>query len=284
VHGAACFVLRASCGVRRAVTMILSALVLTVIAFGVSILTFFAGFGLGTLLMPAFALFLPVEVAVAATAIVHGANNVFKVALLARQARRHVVLAFGLPAIAAAIVGAYLLSQLAGDHALGVWYPFGLTATITPVKLVLGALIVVFGLFELLPPLRALRAPAGWLPLGGILAGFFGGLSGHQGALRAAFLSRVGMSPGEFVATQSVLGLMVDASRLLVYAVTFLAGSRAAGQAAIPWPLVIVATIGALAGAWVGRSLLPKVTLPRLQLLVGALLIAVGIALAGGLI
>ena len=264
--------------------MIGPSIVLALIAFGVSILTFFAGFGLGTLLMPAFALFLPVEVAVAATAIVHGANNVFKVALLAKQARRHVIVVFGIPAVAAAIVGAYLLGQLAGQTAMVVWHPLGRTAAITPVKLVLGALIVVFGLFELLPSLRKLRAPAGWLPIGGLLAGFFGGLSGHQGALRAAFLSRLGMPPSEFVATQSVLGLMVDASRLLVYTVTFLTGAGTARDAGIPWMLVTVATAGALTGAWVGRALLPKVTLPRLQLLIGVLLVAIGLALGAGII
>lgn len=264
--------------------MITAAVVLAAVAFAVSILTFFAGFGLGTLLMPAFALFFPVEVAVASTAIVHGANNVFKVLLLFRQARRSVIVAFGLPAVVAAIAGAALLGYLAGEHAIVTWSPLGREARITPVKAVLGTLIVVFGLFELVPRLRGLRAPAHWLPLGGLLAGFFGGLSGHQGALRAAFLTRVGMAPAEFVATQSVLGLMVDASRLVVYAATFFTASAAAGPAGIPWMLVAIATIAALTGAWIGRSLLPKVTIPRLQLFVGVLLIAVGVALGLGVI
>lgn len=261
-----------------------AAVVLALVAFGVSILTFFAGFGLGTLLMPAFALFLPVEVAVASTAIVHGSNNVFKVALLARQARRGVIISFGIPAVVAAAAGAYLLSRLAQEQTLATWSLLGREAQITPVKLVLGLLIVVFGLFELVPRLRRLRAPAHWLPIGGLLAGFFGGLSGHQGALRAAFLSRVGMRPPEFVATQSVLGLLVDLSRLFVYAMTFLLAGRAAGGADIPWGLVAVATAGALTGAWVGRALLPTITIPRLQLMVGVLLVAVGSALAAGVI
>lgn len=54
-------------------------------------LTLYSGFGLGTLLLPVFALFFPAEVAVVATAMVHGANNVFKVSLLGRQADREVV-------------------------------------------------------------------------------------------------------------------------------------------------------------------------------------------------
>ena len=47
-------------------------LLVAAVALCVSGLTMYSGFGLGTLLMPVFALFFPIEVAVAATAIVHG--------------------------------------------------------------------------------------------------------------------------------------------------------------------------------------------------------------------
>ena len=63
-----------------------TAIALAVAAFGTSLLTLFSGFGLGTLLLPAFAFFLPLEVAVASTAVVHAANNLFKVGLLAGDA------------------------------------------------------------------------------------------------------------------------------------------------------------------------------------------------------
>ena len=53
-------------------------LVVALVAFFASSLTLFSGFGLGTILMPAFALMMPVEVAIAATAVVHLANNLFK--------------------------------------------------------------------------------------------------------------------------------------------------------------------------------------------------------------
>jgi uncharacterized protein len=264
--------------------MLLSAVFLAIVAFGVSVLTFFAGFGLGTLLMPAFALFLPAEVAVASTAIVHFANNIFKVSLLARFARRDVVIRFGMAAMLAAFAGAAVLNLLAFEAPLATWSFFGRTATITPVKLVLGVLIVAFGIFELNPSLGRLRLPPSWLPLGGLVAGFFGGLSGHQGALRTAFLTPLGMAPREFTATQSVLGLMVDAARLVVYGATFLAAGRSASSTSIPWGLVVAATAGALAGALTGRALLPKVTVARLQLLTGVLLVSVGAALASGVI
>ena len=46
----------------------------------------YSGFGLGTLLMPVFALFFPVPVAVASTAVVHLASNLFRLAFTGRQA------------------------------------------------------------------------------------------------------------------------------------------------------------------------------------------------------
>jgi len=71
----------------------------TGVALFVSALTLFSGFGLGALLMPAFALFLPtVPVAVAATAVVHLANNLFKLALVGRKADGTAVVRFALPA------------------------------------------------------------------------------------------------------------------------------------------------------------------------------------------
>ena len=52
----------------------------------VSGLTLFSGFGLGTVLMPVFALFFPLPLAIAATAVVHFANNIFKFGLMAKLA------------------------------------------------------------------------------------------------------------------------------------------------------------------------------------------------------
>ena len=79
------------------------------VAFLASGLTFFSGFGLGTLLLPAFALFLPIEHAVALTAVVHFLNGLFKLGLVARHADLAIVLRFGVPAIIASFGGALVL-------------------------------------------------------------------------------------------------------------------------------------------------------------------------------
>ena len=132
-------------------------------------LTMYSGFGLGTLLLPVFALFYPVEVAVVATAVVHGANNVFKVSLLGRHADWEVWLRFGVPAIVFAVAGAWSLGALAGLRTLVGWEFGELAGTTTPLKLLMGGLIFAFALFELLPRLRHLRFERRYLPLGGVM-------------------------------------------------------------------------------------------------------------------
>ncbi len=259
-------------------------LLLSGTAFCVSLLTLFSGFGLGTLLMPVFALFFPVEIAVASTAVVHAANNLFKVGILARGASRDIVIRFGLPAVLASFGGALLLAALSGQPVLVRWSFLGRAAEITPVKLIMGLLILAFAAFELVPALRSLRAPVRWLPWGGALSGFFGGLSGHQGALRAAFLTPLGLSPTQFVATQAVLALLVDAARLVVYGWSLSGLFGTDRSAAIPWTLVAFATASAFAGAYLGKRLLPKVTLTGLHWLVGGLLVVVGAALTLGIV
>ena len=77
-----------------------------------STLTLFSGFGLGTMMTPVFALFFPLPLAIAATAVVHLASNLFKVGLLARNADARVVALFGVPAALAALVGASVLGAI----------------------------------------------------------------------------------------------------------------------------------------------------------------------------
>ena len=57
-------------------------ILISIVAFLVAILTFFSGFGLGTILTPVMMIFFPVDVAIALTGVVHFSNNIFKWSLL----------------------------------------------------------------------------------------------------------------------------------------------------------------------------------------------------------
>jgi uncharacterized membrane protein YfcA len=258
-------------------------LIITLTSLVVSGLTLFSGFGLGTLLMPAFALFFPVPTAIAATAVVHLANNLFKLGLVGRHADWHVVTRFSLPAALAALVGAAALVGFAGLGTLLTYEVSGTTFEVTPVKLVIGLLIIAFASLELIPAFAALALPPRYLPLGGLLSGFFGGLSGNQGAFRSAFLIKSGLSKEAFVATGVVSAVIVDSVRLTVYGASYFTTSFEALPSALAG-LVISASLAAFTGAFLGARLLKKVTLRAVQIVVAGCMIAVGGGLAAGLI
>lgn len=252
-----------------------------VAAFLASGLTLFSGFGLGTILLPVFALFFSVPTAVAATALVHFANNLFKFGLMAREANWPVVRRFGIPAALAAVVGANLLGWF---DRLPDWHTYtigGATFAITPIKGVIGLLIMAFALLELSKRLEVLSLPPSWLPVGGALSGFFGGLSGNQGALRSAFLLKAGLSKEAFVATGIVSAVLVDGVRLVVYGTSLVGGD---GQAARDASAAIaVGCVCAFTGAVLGKRLLRKVTLRAVRVTVAAAMLVVGAGLGAGI-
>jgi uncharacterized membrane protein YfcA len=257
----------------------MDSIVIGLVALGASLLTFFSGFGLGTLLTPVMAIFFPIEVAIALTAVVHLLNNLFKLALVGKYADKKVVIQFGLPALIAAALGAWLLAKLTHLEPITQYQLLGKVFTITTVKLVIGLLLCFFALIELVPRLRDMQFSKEYLPLGGVLSGFFGGLSGNQGALRSAFLVRTGLSKEVFVATGTSIATLIDFSRLGIYTTRL---------GAISWQehssTLIVATICAFIGAWLGSKLLKKVTLDFVQKVVAVMLFGIAVGLIAGVI
>ncbi len=257
----------------------MSYLVICTVSLLASALTFFSGFGLGTLLLPAFALFFPVERAVALTAVVHFLNGLFKLVLVGRHADRHVVLRFGLPAIAMSFLGASVLVWLSGIAPVLSYSAFGHLVSVTPVKLVVGLVLLLFASLELLPRFRGLSFGASYMPVGGLLSGFFGGLSGMQGALRSAFLSRAGLTKEAFIGTGVVIAFFIDVSRLSIYS-----ASLASESARIDYGLLTAAVLAAFLGAVLGSNYLKRMTLPGVQRIVAVMLFVIALGLVLGLL
>lgn len=254
------------------------ALVATV-ALLASLLTFVSGFGLGTLLMPAMALFMPIEAAVALTAIVHLVANLLKVALVGRAADPEVLKRFGLTALIGAVLGGWTLNWLGSAGRQPITYAVAETGFVTsPVALGVGLVMIAFALVELTPAFGRWRPSPRWQPLGGLVSGYLGGLSGHQGAVRSAFLSGLGarLDAVSFAATGAVLACVVDVTRLAMYGTEWQAWSS--GRL----PVLTAGIAGALAGTWLGARWIRKVTLPMVQRVVAIGLILLGTALVLG--
>lgn len=254
-------------------------LIIGSVAAFASLLTFFSGFGLGTILTPAFMLFFPIEVAIALTGVVHLLNNLFKMGLVGMKANWNVVLRFGGPAVIGAFLGATVLLKFSTNEALFQYELVEKEFAVYTVNLIVAALMAFFALFEIIPKLKAIEFDKSKLIFGGAISGFFGGLSGHQGALRSAFLIRYGLSKEAFIATGITIATFVDITRLGLY---FTRMKSIDFQANLP--ILSVAVVCAFLGAFFGRKLLTKVTLDFVQWTVAIMILALAVLLAAGII
>ncbi len=242
-------------------------------------LTLFSGFGLGTILLPVFGLFFPIEMAIALTAIVHFLNNLFKLGLLGLKANTQVVIQFGIPSVVAAFLGAHLLTLITEISPLFRYSLGDRIISIIPVKLIIGVLLMFFALFETLPRFKNIQFNRKYLPVGGLLSGFFGGLSGHQGALRSAFLIKANLPKEAFIASGVVIACMVDFTRLSIYSKQIFQSKDD-----FSYPLIVAATLSAFFGAYIGNRILKKTTIGFVQYIVATMIFVFAVLLILGIV
>lgn len=236
------------------------------VAFLASGLTFFSGFGLGTLLLPAFALFFSVPVALLATGIVHLLNNLFKGSLVLKNVHWPTVMKFAIPAIPAAVLGAYVVTYV--DERI--------------VAIFIGGILIVFAFLELQPWFQQISFPKRLTTAGGLITGFVGGLSGQQGALRSMFLIKYGFEPRQYIATGVLIAVLIDLARVPTYAAGLSSTFSEVSSAEIQ--LVVFGTLCAFLGAWTGSRLVKKTTILSLRYIVAFLMFAIGSLLIVGVI
>lgn len=246
------------------------------VAFSASLLTFFSGFGLGTLLLPVFAVFYPAEAALAMTAIVHLSNNLFKLALMGRYAIARIVIHFGFPAIIGALLGAMIIVLLGRMEPWFSWQVSGWQFDVTLTGLVIGLLLVIFAAKTGLQRRVHHHMNRNNLKIGGLLSGFFGGLSGQQGAIRSVYLAHSGIDKFAFVGCSVWIATMIDVGRIGVYL---------SGGVSLPdWRVVLPPILAAFAGAMLGRALLTKTTLRSVHRIVAICLAVAGLGIAMGVL
>jgi uncharacterized membrane protein YfcA len=253
-------------------------LLIAAAAFLASMITFFSGFGLGTILTPVFALFFPLPIAIGLTAIVHLLNNLFKLVLTFKNIDQFTLIKFGLPAFFSAILGASLLTFLDNQTSYGSITLLGNTYQLYSLNLTLGTTILVFVLIDLIPSVKKFEFKQDRMVLGGFLSGFFGGLSGHQGALRSMFLMKGGLSKEVFIATGIAIACLIDLVRIPLY---IFKGELSVDSSNTG--VLFVAIFFAFLGAYIGNKYLKKVTLEAIQYFISFFLIIISLFILLGM-
>lgn len=258
-------------------------LVICLTSLLISIVTLFSGFGLGTVLMPVFAIFFPLPVAIASTAVIHLANNIFKAMIVGRLAKKSVVMRFGIPAALTAALGAYSLGMVSNLPSIINYRILDHEFNISYIKVLIGLIIIASALFELIPKFRKLSFPSKYILFGGALSGFFGGISGNQGILRSAFLIKAGLNKEQFIGTSVICSVIVDVVRLIVYGRVIYSEKFAQAISNEMQGILIAASLTAFLGSYIGSKLIDKVTFTAIQIFVGVMLLVLGIAIAVGI-
>ncbi len=164
-------------------------------------LTVPAGFGLATMTTPLFLLWFEPHQAIAGVAIVHGAHNAMKSRMLRDHIDSDALRRFGWALLLGALIGAALQTVIPSD----------------PLLLLVGVALIVLPALKLSESWTSIRLPEAEDRVGGFGSGFMGGLTGHQGALRAMFLRQRLPDKTEYAATAAVLALVVDLTRIPIY-------------------------------------------------------------------
>jgi uncharacterized membrane protein YfcA len=205
---------------------------------------------------------------------VHVLNNFFKMGLIFKSVNWKTLLYFGVPGIFGAFLGALLLLQIDTN---AIWFENDYLS-IKPLNTVIGFLMIFFAIAEL-ANLKEFSFKRQYLIPGGFLSGFFGGLSGHQGALRSMFLIKANLSKQAYIATGVGIALLVDITRIPIYWTKYDQGFVFENIR-----IIGLATLFAFLGAYVGKRLINKVTMKTVHLIVGVLLVVMGLGMIIGLI
>jgi len=214
-----------------------------------------AGFGIGSLLTPVLAATFGTATAVAAVAIPHAAATALRCWRLRANIDWSVLRGFGLLSAAGGLVGALLYTRFSND-----------ALTLTLGLLLLSTALAT--LVDLPSRVRVTRIVVGVLFF---LSGFFGGLAGNQGGLRAAAMLSLSLSPVRYVATATATAMLVDIVRTPIYV------WRAGGVLTTLVLPLSVATAGVLIGTVLGERILLGLSIRQFRYAIAVLIGLLGL-------
>jgi uncharacterized membrane protein YfcA len=192
------------------------------------------GFGIGSLLTPMLATAIGMDLAVAAVALPHAVATALRCWRLRKSIDWSVLKRFGLLSAVGGLAGALAYARLDPDQ----------------LSRVLGALLLLTAIAQFTGLAARWRPRGPAVALLGLGSGFFGGIAGNQGGLRAAALTAFDLSPLAFVATSTATGLLVDAARAPVYLLV-------TGRTLLAlWLPISLASLGVVVGTILGERIL----------------------------
>jgi len=234
--------------------------------FWVSLLTISAsaigtvsGFGISTLMVPIMLFFLPYAETLLFVGVVHWFGDVWKIFLFKKGLNWKILLAFGIPGVIAAYIGATLTFHI----------------STTLLSRVTGVFLIAYVAFITLKPRFKIKPNTTSALFGGGLSGLLGGLTGvGGGAVRAVVLTAFNLQKEIYVFTTGIVGATVDASRIAGY---FVGGTKITHVLLIGLPFFVLMSF---LGVKIGKALVDKIPQKKFRLVVSIFLLIIGVKFA----
>ncbi len=213
------------------------------------------GFGSSLFFIPIAGYFLDFHSVLGITALFHVSSNISKIAFFRKGFDKKLVLSIGIPAVVFVIIGAFLSKYI--------------ETTILEIALAvfLIATSLAFLLFKNITLKPTLSNSIG----GGIFSGLIAGLLGTGGAIRGITLAAYNLRMESFIATSAIIDLGIDSSRAVVYTLNGYVHKH--DLYLIPILLVV-----SVAGTFIGKQILTRVSEKQFKAAVLILVLATGIA------
>ncbi len=212
-------------------------ILLTALVFVASVIGTTTGFGLSTVMIPVVLLFYPLPQTLFFVGIIHLFGNIWKLVLFRRGLRWKLILTFGIPGIAASLLGALLAFEVRA----------GLLSRI------LAAFMIIYVIYLFSKPTFKIKQGTWSAVSGGALSGFLAGIFGMGGAVRGLFLSAFDLPKTVYIATAGTIALFIDTTRVTTY---FLKGAQL--ESSILWGMLIFIPASFL-GAKVAKLVVEKI-------------------------
>ncbi len=212
------------------------------------------GFGSSLFFVPMASYFLDFHSVLGITALFHVSSNLSKIAFFRKGFDKKLVLSIGIPAVIFVIIGSFL-SKYVGSELLEISLSIFLIVT-----------SILFLVFKKLTIKPTLANSIG----GGLFSGLIAGLLGTGGAIRGITLAAYNLGMESFIATSAIIDLAIDSSRAVVYSINGYVHKH-------DLYLIPILLIVSIAGTFIGKKILAKVSEERFKHFVLILVMLTGV-------
>ncbi|QCK14133.1 sulfite exporter TauE/SafE family protein [Mangrovivirga cuniculi] len=176
-------------------------IIFLILAFIAEVIGTIGGFGSSVFFVPIGNFYFDFYTVLGLTAVFHLSSNLSKIALFRKGLNRQLLIYLGIPSVLFVIIGGVLSDKL----------------DTTILKILLAVFLISLSTLFLVKKELKIEPTKKSSIAGGAISGFTAGLVGTGGAIRGITMNAFNLKKDVFIATSTMIDLMIDSTRTIVY-------------------------------------------------------------------